>query len=761
MIKINSITEIGLAHYITARIDIKNKGTSENKIKFLYCSDKESLITFPNWFSQDDGVGGVVQSYNGFLNLKIKCINDGKLSIRLGGIDVKDENGNKLHIYINFLKASVNGVPLLNESKLVSHDDYYQCEEIEVLHDDILLIHLEWSPFMFNLINNSLEFFYSNNSSNLIKIESTDSYGNNVLFNSKSEENFIEESPKISVIIPVFNPGKLLYDCLDSVVGQTLKEIEIICVDDGSTDGSFDVLKEYAKTDKRFKIFQQKNKGAGSARNKAIDESSGEFIIFLDSDDWIESDMCEKLYVHAKKLDVDLVIFDALWHTKEGIEPFNYFSKNEFNEDYTEFTFDYNFIKNRLLIASYGVIWSRLYKSKYIKENKIRFPKHKIYNDVEFCFKTAILANNIAYFPKPFYNYIKLGQPSLQTSFREGKDELIWFDVLQGLYNIIIECNLMDEWRLDFINYCIFYSFEKLKNIDIKLQSDFLDKLKEFFKILNPSDSELTSIKNLNLTWYTKSTLNYLPLYYEVMSVSNEKIKLKLFKIKLNEFKNQLEETPLDLKEDVYEHLRKWVHSFDLNIDVGKKLSVELNNFYNSIIKSKNYSEFSYVYLTYNCAEKFELWQDINNSKDLSNYSIYHGQPGELNLIDDYKELKVLKKDPVVVRTFSSLLRGNLEIIFEIKVTDYANVGLSSSNDVLKFTFLRISNKNWLYYRLIRVNDFMRAYVSEDGINWQIINFTGTTLDDDECQFQFNCGYSNERDKRIMIRNIKIYSLQV
>ena len=311
-------------------------------------------------------------------------------------------------------------------------------------------------------------------------------------------------------------------------MNQSLKDIEIICVDDGSTDGSLDVLKEYSNKDNRFKIFHQNNKGAGFARNKAIEESSGEFIIFVDSDDWIEREMCEKLYDHAQKLNSDLVIFDAIWHTLDGNKIFNYFSKNEFKHDYKIFTFDYNFFKNRLMIASYGVIWSRFYRSSFLKDNRIKFPKHKIYNDVEFCFKTAILAKNVAYYPKPFYHYIKLGQPSLQTSFREGKDELIWIDVLIGLYNIFVENDLMVDLRLDFINYCIYYSFDKVINIDWDLLPFFLDKLKSFFETLNPTKDELNSLAHENLVWYKSITLNYIPLYHVLMSESLEMFKQKL-----------------------------------------------------------------------------------------------------------------------------------------------------------------------------------------------------------------------------------------
>ena len=108
-------------------------------------------------------------------------------------------------------------------------------------------------------------------------------------------------SVKVSVILPVYNASDYLHQCMDSIVGQTLKDIEIICVDDGSTDNSLDILKEYEQKDKRVKVIQQKNAGAGAARNNGLSIATGEYLSFLDSDDFFEPDMLEKAYEKAKE----------------------------------------------------------------------------------------------------------------------------------------------------------------------------------------------------------------------------------------------------------------------------------------------------------------------------------------------------------------------------------------------------------------------------------------------------------------------------
>ena len=764
MIKIYFIDEKDLIHYFTARIDIENNGQNNN-IEILSNSDDDSYICFSKHMSNTKGNNLIIQSCKCILDLKIKCISDGKLNIKLSGINVEDSLGNSIPIFINFVNVTANFTKLIHSNKLVSYSNFYQCKVLDVKNEEIINLHFEWIPLKFNFMNDSflshLPFTNLNENRN---------NADNVKYFSKNFNNFNsyplkfdkEPIPKVSVIIPVFNPGYLLYKCLDSVVNQSLNEIEIICVDDGSTDGSLDILNEYSEKDNRFKILHQENKGAGVARNKAIDESTGEFIIFLDSDDWIENDMCEKLYIHARNSNSDLVIFDAIWHTVDGDKIFKYFSNDEFKHDYKLFTFDYNFFKNRLMIASYGVIWSRFYRSSFIKDNDIKFPKHKIYNDVEFCFKTAILAKNVAYYPKSFYHYIKLGQPSLQTSFREGKDELIWVDVLRGIYNILMDHDLMVDFRIDFINYCIYYSFEKVINIDWNILPFFLNKLKSFFEILNPTSDELNSLHYEKLVWYKSITLTFIPLYEALMVDNLEVFKQKLIEFLLNKYKNDLKDASPENKEEFYQFLRKKFINFDLSSKLFNNISTELYDFYISVLNFETYYNFN----LFNEKDSIEiykiidlLWYDVHNSKDVEDYRIFNNKCGTLKIINDYKQLEIHTNDPSVVRVLSQSILGDFEIIFEIKVTDYANVGISSSDIITDFAYLRISNNDWLYYRFIRINGIVSAFVSEDSFNWKTIELTGNTLNSNECQFQFNSGYSNRLNKKTMIRNIKIYRI--
>lgn len=175
---------------------------------------------------------------------------------------------------------------------------------------------------------------------------------------------------KISVIIPVFNVENYLAKCLDSVINQTLKEIEIICVDDGSTDNSFNILNEYKSSDDRIQVYQQENGGHSAATNTALKYIKGDYIFFLDSDDWIELDALEKLYNNATENNCDLVLYDSIEHL-----PQNQFRERRFYilNDLKNQIFDYK-AEKRLVLNSYYVQWAKLYKTSFFKQHNLKLP---------------------------------------------------------------------------------------------------------------------------------------------------------------------------------------------------------------------------------------------------------------------------------------------------------------------------------------------------------------------------------------------------
>ncbi|ALT69747.1 glycosyltransferase [Methanobrevibacter millerae] len=316
-------------------------------------------------------------------------------------------------------------------------------------------------------------------------------------------------NPKVSIIIPVYNSESLLTDCLMSVKNQTLSDIEIICIDDGSTDNSFKILKDFSNGDKRFKIFHQENSGAGFSRNVALEKVTGDFVLFLDSDDWIEKDTCEKLYNQAINLHSDLVLFDAVRHLPDNQSmDLIHFLGVDSNKDFSSLSFDYKLVKNKVLNAYFGVIWSKFYKSSFIFENNIKFPYHKLYNDVEFHVKSMLLAKRISYFPKIFYHYNRIGQDSLQTLYVSSSEAIVFYDVMCGIKEFLLENNFFDEFKLEFIEFT-FKEFErKLNEIDDEFKLQYFEKIKLFLKSLNISAHDLNKISFYYLVFYIHSMIS-------------------------------------------------------------------------------------------------------------------------------------------------------------------------------------------------------------------------------------------------------------
>ena len=147
---------------------------------------------------------------------------------------------------------------------------------------------------------------------------------------------------KVSVIVPVYNNEEYLDKCLSSLTEQSLDDIEIICVNDGSSDSSLDILNRYEQKDNRIVVLSQENQGAGASRNNGIDIANGEYISFVDADDWLEENALKKLYENAVRNNSDVVLFNSVerWpdsQTKERI-----YIPPEDETDYDNLVFDYN-----------------------------------------------------------------------------------------------------------------------------------------------------------------------------------------------------------------------------------------------------------------------------------------------------------------------------------------------------------------------------------------------------------------------------------
>jgi len=261
--------------------------------------------------------------------------------------------------------------------------------------------------------------------------------------------------PKVSVIVPVYNMEKYLHRCLDSIASQTLQEIEIICVNDGSTDGSRAILSGYEKSDPRFRVVDKENEGQGVARNAGINLAKGEYIGFVDADDWVDPAMYETMYADAKKNNTDLQLcgvkrLDAAG-SNLGIRcDYDRFIGEKFCSSAAVFT--WHDVRDAIFKVG-RFCWNKIYKRSFIQRNNISFSLIRCcYEDNIFHFRSFLEADRIAITRKPFYNYI-INREGAESS--RSKKILPLFDINREIKKYMADYSVEKEMVRRFDNFVI------------------------------------------------------------------------------------------------------------------------------------------------------------------------------------------------------------------------------------------------------------------------------------------------------------------
>ena len=205
---------------------------------------------------------------------------------------------------------------------------------------------------------------------------------------------------KLSILVPIYNVEQYLPQCLDSLCAQTLKSLEIICINDGSTDASGAILDEYAKNNSNIVVINKKNSGYGDSMNRGLEAAIGEYIGIVESDDFIDAEAFEKLYELAKKTDADIVKANYYYHSEKGDELHEVVREQKLRRPMT-ISDDY-----KILLEEPG-IWSAIYRREFLNEKKIRFrpTPGASYQDTGFYFKTMCAAEKIVYTRDAFLHY--------------------------------------------------------------------------------------------------------------------------------------------------------------------------------------------------------------------------------------------------------------------------------------------------------------------------------------------------------------------
>ncbi|CRF35537.1 glycoslytransferase [Brachyspira suanatina] len=338
---------------------------------------------------------------------------------------------------------------------------------------------------------------------------------------------------KVSVILPIYNVEKYLPKCLESIINQTLKDIEIICVNDCSSDNSENIIKEYAKKDNRIKLINnEKNIGVGLSRNIGVNSSNGEYISFIDSDDFVDNNYLESLYTTAKKYDADIVFTNNIYTVNESkgyIKPYYHNRLEKWKKDFKDKCFEgiSNFNVSTIekentpeypLVA----VWNKLYKKAFITNNNLKFQNYIVAEDSEFFYKYLV------YNPKMYYNnnakYYYVQRKSSAVHSIE-KDEKTVSDALSVFSNIF---NFYKEKNINLLKESSYYNFNSFLFVFNNYKAD---NKNEFYKkchgLMKKLDVEIDRDKHAFYAYsvYVMKTYDDYNIYLEKI----ESIKKKVF----------------------------------------------------------------------------------------------------------------------------------------------------------------------------------------------------------------------------------------
>ena len=272
----------------------------------------------------------------------------------------------------------------------------------------------------------------------------------------------------ISIVVPIYNAEKYLKRCIDSIINQTKKELEIILINDGSTDNSKKIIKEYK--DKRIKYFKNENQGIGKTRNFGIEKATGKYLMFLDSDDFLDKNICKYLYNKCEKDNLDIAICDF----------YRYLDKDN-KEILKQPEFKNSSLKDNPEIISENLApWAKLYRTDIIKENDIKFVRNLKYEDAPFVIKALDKASLIGKVNKPLYYYVI--HNNSETTVR---DERV-FDIIK-IIDIIRKYTQDKEYLKDKIDRLTVriltnYTIQQRNQKDKKIANKFINQAFKYLK---------------------------------------------------------------------------------------------------------------------------------------------------------------------------------------------------------------------------------------------------------------------------------------
>lgn len=304
---------------------------------------------------------------------------------------------------------------------------------------------------------------------------------------------------KVSIIVPFYNVENYIAKCLESLVNQTLEDIEIILVNDGSKDGTEKIAKKYQeKYPQKIIYLEKENGGLSDARNYAIPYAKGEYIAFLDSDDYVETNMYQEMYEIAKKENSDMVECNYIWEYPNK-------TRMDIGATYEGM--------HEMLEKIRVVAWNKLIKREVLIESKVQFPKGYRYEDVEFTYKLILFLKKVSFCKKPMVHYI---QRKGSISNEQNRRNAEIFDVLEHVIEYYKENDLYDEY------------YEELEYLYTRYV--FCSSLLRMVKI---TDKKMKK-ELLNMTW--NNVYSHFPNWKKNRILNKEKGKRRLYLKSINAF---------------------------------------------------------------------------------------------------------------------------------------------------------------------------------------------------------------------------------
>lgn len=433
---------------------------------------------------------------------------------------------------------------------------------------------------------------------------------------------------KISVIMPVYNCGDFLKGSVESILNQTFSDLELICVDDGSTDNSLEILKNYESHDSRVKVFALNHVGGGDARNFALNHICGEYLYFMDADDILDVNAFEDFYPISKSKNLDFLIFKAKKHDvgTDNIFETDYYNMSHISEHVKDNVFNFKDLGN--LIFYFSVTpWCKFYNTEFVLKSGAKFRSKSKFNDNQFFWDMIFQAERI-YFLDKFY-YTKNIHPNslIETVDKSHMDSIAVYD---GIVDLFIKHNQLEKFKVSLFRNKVYAGVVRFSEIMSEYKEEYYNALKTNFQSLDYLDVR-KNLDNLyrfvfDCVFISKNCrdFNLLKEYYDIFS-GNETDKL-------NSYKTWFEKLP----QEYSAYFSKYEY-FDFETFELTELNIFDYDYFN-----KSDCLMSLIVPVYNSCGSLPKLMDsiINQTMDFSKIEVIlvddYSDDGSKELVDDY-----------------------------------------------------------------------------------------------------------------------------